>query len=72
MGGDLELSYRLSPTDLTNTNLINDIFEAIIYKVYWFVSLSEKLAAGSEILRKIANVFKHVDYPFSGYKVQVS
>lgn len=40
MGGDLELSYKLSPSDLTNTNLINDMFEAIIYKAYWFVSLS--------------------------------
>ncbi len=26
VGGDLELSYKLSPTDLTNTTLINNMF----------------------------------------------
>jgi hypothetical protein len=26
IGGDLELSYRLSPADFTNTALINEIF----------------------------------------------
>lgn len=40
MGGDLELSYKLSPTDLTNTILINEMFEQIMFKVYWLISIA--------------------------------
>jgi len=58
VGGDLELSFKLSPADLTNTSLINDIFESIIHKAYWLVSIVERMPAGSEIIKKISNNFK--------------
>lgn len=47
VGGDLELSFKLSPTDLTNTILINQIFDSIIHKIYWLVSIVEKVPGGS-------------------------
>ncbi len=72
MNSDLELSYRLSPGDLVNTNLINEIFESIFHKCYWLVSIVEKMAGGAEIVKKLANIFKKAEFPFSGYKTQVS
>ena len=72
VGGDLELSYKLSPTDLTNTTLINEMFESVIFKTYWFISIVEKMPGGAEIIKKVLNLLKKMDFSFSGYKTQLS
>jgi hypothetical protein len=60
IGGNLELSYKMSPNDLINTSLINDIFDSIIHKIYWLISIISKLSGGSEIIKKVTNVIKKI------------
>ena len=72
LGGDFELSFKLSPTDLTNTSLINETFNSLIHRIYWLLNICSKLGGGSEIIKKISNIFNKLEYSFSGYKILVS
>ncbi len=38
--GSIDLGYRLSMTELKNTNIINDIFNKVVFYVYWLHSIS--------------------------------
>jgi hypothetical protein len=44
--GSIDLGYRLTPADLKNTNILNDIFNKAVFSIYWFCSLLFKMAAG--------------------------
>lgn len=44
--GSIDLGYRLSMTELKNTNIINDIFNKVVFYVYWLHSISTKTVAG--------------------------
>jgi hypothetical protein len=66
--GSIELGYRLSLSELKNTNFINDIFNKVVFYVYWLHSITSHSLAGPEIARQIAKHLLELDFGFKGYK----
>ena len=66
--GDIELGYRLSKTELTNTNLVNELFNKLIFNIYKFEFVVSKFIGGPEIILRLLKYLKTLDLSYSGYK----
>lgn len=44
--GSIELGYRLSIGELKNTNIINDIFNKVIFNILWLNSVVSSTVGG--------------------------